>query len=126
MDIGTTTVVAHLYDRADGRLLGTKSGLNCQRAFGADVISRIQYALDHPDGLAGLTGAIRAQLHGFLAELCAEAGRDMEELSAVTVAANTVMEHIYAGLSPGVHCGGALYPPVPVRGERKRRTLWPG
>lgn len=116
VDIGTTTVVAHLYDRADGRLLGTKSGLNCQRAFGADVISRIQYALDHPDGLARLTGAIRAQLHGFLAELCAEAGRDMEELSAVTVAANTVMEHIYAGLSPA-SIAAAPFTPLSLFGE---------
>lgn len=116
VDIGTTTVVVHLYDRADGRLLGTESGLNCQRAFGTDVISRIQYAADHPDGLARLTGAIRTQLQSFWTQLCAQAGRSVEELSAVTVAANTVMEHIYAGLSPA-SIAAAPFTPLSLFGE---------
>lgn len=100
VDIGTTTVVAHLYDLKTGALLGTRSGVNCQRAFGADVISRIQYANENADGLERMTDAIRGQLNGFLEELCAAAGRKTEEVTAVTIAANTVMEHIYAALSP--------------------------
>lgn len=100
VDIGTTTVVAHLYDLETGALLGTQSGVNSQRAFGADVISRIQYANQEADGLAQLGDAIRGQLNGYLRQLCADAGRGMDELNCVTIAANTVMEHIYAGLSP--------------------------
>lgn len=100
VDIGTTTVVVHLYDRTDGALLGTRSGVNAQRAFGADVISRIQYANEEPDGLERLGQVIRSQLLGYLEELCAQAGRSLGELTAVTIAANTVMEHLFAGLSP--------------------------
>lgn len=100
VDIGTTTVVAHLHELSTGARLGTRSGVNVQRAFGHDVISRIQYANDHPDGLARLTQAIRDQLGDLLAGLCAQAGRSMDQLRTVTIAANTVMEHIYAGLSP--------------------------
>ena len=100
VDIGTTTVVVHLYDLATGARLGTRSGVNSQRAFGHDVITRIQYATGTPDGLAQLTGAIRAQLGEYLEQLCREAGRGLEQLRAVTVAANTVMEHLYTGLSP--------------------------
>lgn len=100
VDIGTTTVVVHLYDLERGALLGTRSGVNRQRAFGADVISRIQYAMARDGGLEQLTQTIRGQLNGYLEELCAHTGRGLDELSRVTVAANTVMEHIYAGLSP--------------------------
>ncbi len=100
VDIGTTTVVAHLYDLATGRLLGTRSGMNAQRAFGSDVISRIQYANENEGGLERLTDTVREQLGGYLADLCAEHGRTADELSKVVIAANTVMEHIYAALSP--------------------------
>ena len=61
VDIGTTTVVAHLYDLETGVLLGTQSGVNSQRAFGADVISRIQYANQEADGLDQLGDAIRGK-----------------------------------------------------------------
>ena len=100
VDIGTTTVVAHLYDLTDGKFLGTRSGMNCQRPFGADVISRIQYTVDHSDGLEQLSRAIRGQISGYINDLCAAAGRAVTEVTAVAIAANTVMEHIYAGLSP--------------------------
>ena len=100
VDIGTTTVVAHLYDLTSGALLGTRSGMNCQRPSGADVISRIRYTLDHSDGLDRLSVAIRGQVAGYLDDLCAAAGRSENEVTSVTIAANTVMEHIYAGLSP--------------------------
>ncbi|MGM9607307.1 MAG: ASKHA domain-containing protein [Oscillospiraceae bacterium] len=116
VDIGTTTVVVHLYDLPSGALLGTRSGVNRQRAFGADVISRIQYAMSQPDGLEQLTRAIRGQLNGYLEELCACAGRSLDELSTVTVAANTVMEHIYAGLSPA-SIATAPFTPLSLFGE---------
>ena len=43
VDIGTTTVVIYLYRLSDGTLLCVRSGMNAQRGFGADVISRINY-----------------------------------------------------------------------------------
>ncbi len=100
VDIGTTTIVVHLYDLQNGALLGTQSGMNRQRAFGADVISRIQYANEQEGGLERLGETVRGQLRGYLEELCGEAGRDVREVAVVTIAANTVMEHIFAGLSP--------------------------
>lgn len=116
VDVGTTTVVVHLYDRADGALLGTRSGENAQRPFGADVISRIQYANDHPDGLEVLGRAIRDQLRRYLEQLCAQAGRPWEQLRAVTVAANTVMEHLLTGLSPA-SIAAAPFTPLSLFGE---------
>ena len=99
-DIGTTTVVAHLYDLTTGQRLGTRSGMNRQRPYGADVISRMGYTMGRPDRLAQLTCAIRGQLSDYLTDLCADAGRSVHEITAVTIAANTVMQHLYAGLDP--------------------------
>lgn len=55
VDLGTTTVVARLYDLASGAELATESGWNAQAPYGADVISRIQYTLEQPDGLQELS-----------------------------------------------------------------------
>ena len=45
LDIGTTTLAAALVDLGSGEVLATTSALNPQASFGADVISRIEYAL---------------------------------------------------------------------------------
>lgn len=99
-DIGTTTVALYLYDRTPGTLLATASAPNAQRWAGADVISRIRYTMENPGGLAELTGAIRRQLRELLAQACTRAGRAAGEVTALSVAGNTVMEHLLAGLSP--------------------------
>ena len=100
VDIGTTTVAVRLYDLADGSLLGTDSAWNAQAAFGADVISRCQYVMEHEDGLALLRESIREQAFSLAGGLICAAGREEGELSELYIAGNTVMEHIFMGLSP--------------------------
>ena len=100
VDIGTTTVVLSLYDRRDGARLAVVSDRNAQRAFGADVISRIQYSMEQADGLERLTTVIRAQLNAMLDEACRSCGRARGEVTALFAAGNTVMLHLLAGLSP--------------------------
>lgn len=100
IDIGTTTVVLYLYDLSDGRRLALRSGQNRQRAFGADVISRVHHGNTAAGGLEQMSQAIRTQLAGYLAETCGEVGRAVDEVREIAVAGNTIMEHIFAGLSP--------------------------
>ena len=123
VDIGTTTVVLYLYDRKTGERLAVASGGNAQRSFGADVISRIQYTLEHEDGLTVLRDAIREQLRTLLAQSCGQAGRRTDEVTALTVAGNTVMEHLLTGLSPA---GIAVAPftPASLFGETVTADEW--
>ena len=100
VDIGTTTVVLYLYDLSTGRRMACRSGMNLQRAFGADVIARINHANTAPRGLTHMTQAIQGQLKDFLSAACEEAGCSPEQVVSITVAGNTIMEHIFAGLSP--------------------------
>ena len=100
VDLGTTTVAVSLFDLSDGRRLGSASRWNAQRSFGADVITRISYCMDHPDGLKVLSEAIRTQISDMLGSLCGENDLDLSDIKEIFLAGNTVMQHIFAGISP--------------------------
>jgi len=95
-DIGTTTVVGYLLDGKKGSVLSARGMLNPQTAYGADVISRIDYALSHSP--EPLTQSIRNVLNTLTAELCDENGIRPEEIQAVSVVGNTAMHHLFLNL----------------------------
>ncbi len=95
VDVGTTTLVAQLVDRQSGRVLGVRTALNPQAALGADVMSRIQYALA-PEGLHRLRDLIRAEIGRMVEDLAAGAHGP---LRTVVLVGNTVMHHLFAGLN---------------------------
>ena len=88
VDLGTTTIVVRTYDLADGKELSTKGFWNAQRPYGADVITRMQYCMEHTDGLSVLHDTVMKQIRDAAGEI------------PMVIAGNTVMEHIAAGLSP--------------------------
>jgi uncharacterized 2Fe-2S/4Fe-4S cluster protein (DUF4445 family) len=92
IDVGTTTVVAQLLDLKSGEVIGVRSGLNPQAAYGADIMSRVAFAL-HDDRL---TTIIRQFIGAMVAELAA--GR-VSEVRDVVLVGNTVMHHSFAGLN---------------------------
>lgn len=98
VDIGTTTVVAYYYDLTTGKLLDTQSALNPQRAFGADVISRIA-AAGSEQGLEQQAAAIRNLLRDMTKGFERNTGCDPRRLYHVTIAANTTMLHLLCALS---------------------------
>ncbi len=97
VDLGTTTVVAQLLDLTSGRVLAVRSALNAQARHGADIMSRIEFALADA-GRARLTGLIREQVGGLLTELLA-AAPGAGSLTEVVLVGNTVMHHLFCGLS---------------------------
>ena len=99
VDLGTTTVVARLYDLASGAELATESGWNAQAPYGADVISRIQYTLEQPDGLQELSQRSREQVWALIERALARCGREADTLREITLVGNTIMQHLFAGYS---------------------------
>ena len=91
-DIGTTTVVAYLLDGMTGRELAVASGQNPQRAHGADVVTRIQYALK--GGADELQGEILGLLGKLTAEVAAKAGIKQEEITLACMVGNACMHHL--------------------------------
>jgi uncharacterized 2Fe-2S/4Fe-4S cluster protein (DUF4445 family) len=92
IDLGTTTIAAQLIDLSTGSVLAVETSLNPQAPFGSDVMSRVQAALAGAD----LTTIVRQALHQMITSL---AGRREEEVAEVVLVGNTVMHHLFCGLS---------------------------
>lgn len=97
-DVGTTSVVGYLLDGRTGRQLAVDSRLNPQTQFGADVIARGSYAMEH--GTEPLTKAIREALEEMLGNLVHKAGCSRSDIRRVSVVGNTCMHHLFMGYSP--------------------------
>ena len=98
VDIGTTTVVLYLADAQTGEVLATGSTLNPQTEYGADVISRANYAIEHsPQPLAA---AIRAAIRDLLSDALKQAHAEARDVFSIVIAGNTCMHHLFLGLDP--------------------------
>lgn len=97
IDVGSTSVVAYLMDGTTGTLLGTRSILNPQRQFGADVVSRCSYALQN--GGDALSGCIRGAVNVLLRELAKQCGKNPEEIVRLVMVGNSCMHHLFLGIS---------------------------
>ncbi|NLC57986.1 MAG: DUF4445 domain-containing protein [Armatimonadetes bacterium] len=95
VDLGTTTVVAQLLDLSNGQVRAVRTGLNAQAKRGADVMSRLEYAMNC--GAAELQQTVNAQLARMTTELVTNAGIAWEQLRQVTIVGNTVMQHLMYG-----------------------------
>lgn len=95
IDIGTTTLAAELFDMSDGRTLAVASGINHQRVYGADVITRIAAANAGKSGL--LHESIRADIVRLLEKLSEKV--PLREVSEIAIVGNTTMCHLLRGLS---------------------------
>lgn len=99
VDLGTTTLVAQLVDLASARVLGVRTGLNAQARHGADLMSRLDYAVNGA-GATKLGRLVREQLGEMIHGLIDVASVDRRRVREVVVAGNTVMHHLFAGLEP--------------------------
>ena len=97
-DIGTTTVVGFLLDAATGKTLASQSRLNPQCAYGADVISRIQYAVRHTH--EPLTQQIRQCMDDMVRRLCSSTATPPEKIGIVSIAGNPAMQQLFLGIPP--------------------------
>ena len=98
-DIGTTTVVGYLLDAATGKVIAIESRMNPQAQYGADVIMRANYALEH--GTEVLSTCIREAIDGLLQKLAKKAKILPEDIYQVSIVGNTCMHHLFLGISPG-------------------------
>ncbi len=117
VDLGTTTVVAQLLDLSNGQVRAVRTGLNAQAKRGADVMSRLEYAMNC--GAAELQQTVNAQLARMTTELVTNAGIAWEQLRQVTIVGNTVMQHLMLGF-PLEQL--AMAPHVPYTMEEQTRS----
>jgi len=124
VDIGTTTVAAYLCNLKDGRMEAADSMMNPQVSYGEDVMSRISYAMTHPeDGLMRMRQAIVSALNQLIHSVAQAAGIAIQDIFELTVVGNTAMHHIFLGIDP-LPLGVSPFPPAVHRSlDVKARDL---
>ena len=100
IDIGTTTIVAVLVDLLSGEILGRGSGMNKQITYGEDLVTRTAIARTE-EGLKKLQKVVVDAINEVVSKIYEETGVDPSEVNETTIGANTVMNHLFAGLESG-------------------------
>lgn len=99
IDIGTTTVAMELIDLRNAKIISKVADVNSQVKFGFDVMSRIAFTLENPEGLSILQKSIVDTLNTLINKLLDEIKIKREDIVELAVSANTTMCHILLGES---------------------------
>ena len=100
VDIGTTTVVAVLLNLETGEMVDQEGTYNKQSSYGSDVISRIIYGDEKEGGLTELKTAAVETINELLSILLYRNCLEAKDISSMVCGGNTVMTHLFLGVSP--------------------------
>lgn len=116
VDIGTTTVAAFFYDLVSGERIYVASGVNKQKAYGADVMSRIGYCTNNPNGNVVLKDAIIGQINELIEEFCSKTKNKADYIVDTVITGNTTMLLLAAGFNI-ISLGYLPFEPESLLGE---------
>lgn len=109
IDIGTTTIAMELLGKDSHKIWGKAAFINSQRAYGSDVISRIQASTEGKK--EELQKCIREDLKKGLGQLVRENNIALTEIERIIISGNTTMGHLLMGYD----CAGlGIFPFTPV------------
>jgi uncharacterized 2Fe-2S/4Fe-4S cluster protein (DUF4445 family) len=108
VDVGSTTIAAHLCDLTSGEVVASAGVMNPQIRFGEDLMSRVSYSMMNPGGAALMTQAVREALNALAMDVAKSAGVTHEDILEATLVGNPIMHHLLLGIDP-VELGGAPF-----------------
>jgi uncharacterized 2Fe-2S/4Fe-4S cluster protein (DUF4445 family) len=108
VDVGSTTIAAHLCDLTNGEVVASAGLMNPQIRFGEDLMSRVSYSMMNPGGAAQMTDAVRSALSDLANDVSRSAGIEVSSILEMTLVGNPIMHHLVLGLDP-VELGGAPF-----------------
>ena len=108
IDIGSTTMSAHLCDMNSGEVLASSGAMNPQIRFGEDLMSRVSYGFMNEGGAAEMTASVREGLQQLLSGAAEQADITVEDIIEVVLVGNPVMHHLVLGIDP-IELGGAPF-----------------
>ena len=97
IDLGSTTVAAHLMELSSGEVLASSGLMNPQIRLGEDLMSRVSYVMMNPDGKEELTGLAREAVAELIDTLLEDAERSAEDVTEIVLVGNPVMHHSFLG-----------------------------
>jgi len=119
VDVGSTTIAAHLCDLASGAVIASAGAMNPQIRFGEDLMSRVSYVMMNPGGDREMTAVVREAIDALIAEVAEEAGIAGTDILNATFVGNPVMHHLLLGIDP-TELGGAPF----ALAANSGMTLW--
>lgn len=111
IDIGTTTIAAYLFDLNEGKQVDVYSILNPQKKFGADILSRIDYANGSLEAQNELHKEIKDCINSIIEAFCKNNGIENNLIYTIVFVGNTTMMHFLMDISAK---NIALSPFIPV------------
>ncbi|MEX0328751.1 MAG: ASKHA domain-containing protein [Ruegeria sp.] len=100
IDLGSTTIAAHLTDLETGEVKASSGLMNPQIRFGEDLMSRVSYAMMNPGGDQEMTRAVREAINDLTTSIADEAEIDAALIVETVFVCNPVMHHLLLGLDP--------------------------
>ncbi len=100
IDVGSTTIAAHLCNLATGEVEATAGAMNPQIRFGEDLMSRVSYVMQNPGGDREMTRAVRKAINLLLMQVADGAGIETADILELTIVGNPIMHHLLLGISP--------------------------
>ena len=108
IDVGSTTIAAHLCDLSSGEVVAAAGAMNPQIRFGEDLMSRVSWVMMNPGGEKELTDIVRGAINDLASDVARQAGITREDILEATFVGNPIMHHLLLGISP-LELGGAPF-----------------
>jgi uncharacterized 2Fe-2S/4Fe-4S cluster protein (DUF4445 family) len=130
LDIGSTTIAAHLCDLTDGEVLSSAGMMNPQIRFGEDLMSRVSFCMQNSGGAAQLTSSVREAINELIVQVTEQAELIPADVLEITLVGNPIMHHLALGIDP-VNLGVAPFAlatdgAASLRAEELQLTIHPG
>jgi uncharacterized 2Fe-2S/4Fe-4S cluster protein (DUF4445 family) len=100
VDLGSTTIAAHLCDLQSGEVVASSGIMNPQIRFGEDLMSRVSYSMMNANGAQEMTTAVREGMNALFTQVATEAGIDKALIVDTVFVCNPVMHHLFLGIDP--------------------------
>ena len=100
VDLGSTTIAAHLCDLQTGEVVASSGSMNPQIRFGEDLMSRVSYSMMNSKGDEEMTSAVRAGMNELFSEVAQEANISTNLIMDAVFVCNPVMHHLFLGIDP--------------------------
>ncbi|MGE5391942.1 MAG: ASKHA domain-containing protein [Deltaproteobacteria bacterium] len=99
VDLGSTSLFAALVDLTSGEILALSSMTNMQRIYGADIISRVAYCMEHEDGINKMRQVLVNNVNSMIADMLGQAQCEKQDIYSISVVGNPVMLHFITGIN---------------------------
>ena len=100
VDLGSTTIAAHLCDLQTGEVVASSGVMNPQIRFGEDLMSRVSYSMMNAGGASEMTAAVREGMNALFTQVSTEAEIDKALIVDAVFVCNPVMHHLFLGIDP--------------------------